>query len=370
MRVSLSATILSLATLLACPASSAVAGQPVMPPAPDGYAYEMADECGPACEGQCCEPEQCAAPVGVFNRMCDCDDCGPRWSFTAEALALQRTNTRPQTVLIGVDTQVPNAVDASGLDFPVGFGYQLSAIRHDVLGCCDLELAYFQLDGFEARARMPGPSWIMTDVNGAGMLVDDAEVCYRSALYNGELNVRHQCTDWLTLLAGVRIVELDEHFSSGGTPGDGVAPALAQDGFVSSLFQVNTYNHLYGFQLGAEAEAYNMGGPLQIKALCKAGVFDNLAFQNYRTAELDLVDPVFGAQRDQAAFLGEAGLVATYAVTQRLAFRASATAMWITGVALAPEQLHAVDQRWESATIDTIGSLFYYGGGLGLEYRF
>ncbi len=370
MRVSHPAMLLSLATLIICVASPAMARRP-MPMASyasDDGAY--ADDCGATCEGQYADCEQCAAPMGIFEQQCGCE-CGPTWSFAAEGIALQRTNSRHQPLLTGLDSQIIDTIDATNMEFSVATGYQLSAIRHDVFGTgCDFEIAYFQVDGFAARSHMPGPSMIVTDVNETGIYVDDAEACYKSALYNGELNLRGCCTDWLTLLVGVRMVELDEHFSAGGTLGDGELPALAPISLSSRLFQVNTYNHLYGIQLGGEAEVYNMGGPLQVRASCKAGVYDNAAFQNYRTVAIDLFDPAYGADRDQAAFLGEAGVVATYALTQRLAFRASATAMWITGVALAPEQIHAVDLRSECATIDTVGTVFYYGGGLGLEYRF
>ena len=203
---------------------------------------------------------------------------------------------------------------------------------------------------------------MVTDVFNTSLIVDDGTARYTSALYNGEINVRRQYCDWLTLLAGFRMAQLNEHYRSDGT--DSFT-------FVTDSVATNTYNHLYGFQLGAEAEAYNMGGPLQINAFCKAGVFDNVAQQNY----LLQVPYLGGSQqlassRDQAAFLGQAGVVATYALTKRLAFRASAEAMWLTGVALAPEQISAVGLRTSSDTIDTNGTVFYYGGGLGLEYRF
>ena len=136
----------------------------------------------------------------------------------------------------------------------------------------------------------------------------------------------------------------------------------------------NTYNHLYGFQLGADAKVYDMGGPLQINVLCKAGIYGNNAHQNYSlgASNGDIDDHLreIASSRNQAAFLGEAGVVATYALTKRLAFRASAKAMWLTGVALAPEQIDAVDLRTDPFAINTSGAVFYYGGGMGLEYRY
>jgi len=74
---------------------------------------------------------------------------------------------------------------------------------------------------------------------------------------------------------------------------------------------IATFNHLYGLQLGAEAEVYNMGGPLVVRATCKAGAYDNVA-----------------------------------------------------------EQLRAVDLGRGNMAVNTSGALFYYGGGLGLEYRY
>ena len=84
-------------------------------------------------------------------------------------------------------------------------------------------------------------------------------------------------------------------------------------------------------------------------------------------------DDTLSATRNRAAFMGEAGVVATYALTKRLALRATAEAIWIEGVALAPEQIGASSfgaVAPGSAFVDTSGGVFYYGCGLGIEYRF
>ena len=160
--------------------------------------------------------------------------------------------------------------------------------------------------------------------------------------------------------------QLNEHYLGSGA--DAFNPA------VTDSLATNTCNQLYGFQLGADIGVYDMGGPLQINVLCKAGIFDNFAHQNYQrmvvTNGIVTTNTSLVGGRNQAAFLGEAGAVATYALTKRLAFRASAEVLWLTGVALAPEQVTAVNLRTLRDTINTSGAAFYYGGGLGLEYRF
>ena len=122
----------------------------------------------------------------------------------------------------------------------------------------------------------------------------------------------------------------------------------------------------------ADWEFYNMGGPLTINALCKAGIYGNSATQ--RIQQADSSDPTTNvtieANRSQAAFLGETGLVAHYRVNKHLSFRASAEAVWLEGVALAPEQINQTDFIAGTASIDTHGSIFYYGGGLGAEFKF
>jgi hypothetical protein len=312
--------------------------------------------------GECAYPDQ-----GYCEVPADCGDipseCTPRWTITAEGIALQRTPTRCQPLFTPYQqTQLPSgSLDSINMNFPVAYGPKVSAIRHGDCGW-DVEVGYFQVDGFAAESTVPGISYMVTDLNGTGFAVTDGWAGYTSAIYSGEVNLRRQWCDGFTFLAGFRMVELNEHYSASGM---GVGELATYNAVAT-----DTFNHLYGLQIGADIEVYNMGGPLRINTLCKAGVFGNTAYQNYLRVNGGVVDAAYEANRDQASFLGEAGVVATYALTKRLAFRASAEAMWLTGVALAPEQIGAVNLRTDTAVANTSGSVFYYGGGLGLEYRF
>jgi hypothetical protein len=251
------------------------------------------------------------------------------------------------------------------MNFPVEMGYQLSAIRHDVCGS-DWELGYFQVDGYSVDANLPGASHIRTDVNNSGFSVNNGMARYSSAIYSGELNVRRHWSDAVTFLAGFRMAQLKEHYFATG--------ADASSATLTDLLMTNTYNHLYGFQLGADANVYDMGGPLLVNVVCKAGVYGNNAHQNYSLMANNNGTPITyidsALSRNQASFLGEAGAVATYALTKRLAFRTSVKAMWLTGVALAPEQIDMISLRTSEYSLNTSGAVFYYGGGMGLEYRY
>jgi len=297
---------------------------------------------------------------GLFGGFCDSGDCCPRWTFAAEAIALQRSTTRHQGLFKALDSEL-DLLDSRDMEFAMGFGPKVSAIWHGPCEVFDLEVGYWQVDGFTAERTVPGLSVMITDVHGPYFLVTDATARYTSALYNGEINLRWHCLDWLVLFSGFRMGEMNERYRATGA---GIVPPT------TIAMEVNTFNHLYGYQLGAEMEVFNRGGPLQIIALCKAGAYGNAASQNIRRTADGYSDEALSAVRDQAAFLGEAQVVATLAITKQLAFRASYQAVWLEGVALAPEQIAASDFVAGTATVDTAGGVFYHGAGLGLEYRF
>jgi hypothetical protein len=205
---------------------------------------------------------------------------------------------------------------------------------------------------------------MVTDMNGGNFFVNDPQARYTSQLHLGEINLRREFCEGLTLLAGFRMGELDEIYSAGGA---GLVPLSTVSMYAK------TFNHLYGFQVGADWEFYNMGGPLTVRALCKAGIYGNSASQRIHQEDNNTevsTNQTIEANRCQVAFLGEAGLIANYKITCHLSFRVSATAVWLEGVALAPEQLNQTDFTAGVASIDTHGGIFYYGGGAGLEYKF
>ena len=103
----------------------------------------------------CCEPS-CDGHEGDGGSLHHlCEPC-PSWTFTADVLALQRTSSRNQPLFEDFLTSQP-LLGAGGLDFPVAPGFQLSAIRHNVLDRgFDIEVGYFQTD-WALNAGMTGP---------------------------------------------------------------------------------------------------------------------------------------------------------------------------------------------------------------------
>ena len=351
-------------------ATSAWLGCLADPAAGDGPGVcQMVQNWVGGCQGPSEEQEPCEESGYVYG-VPNTAPCGPHWSFAAEAIALERTAPRKQLLFVQPPSASTDSLYANDLNFPVALGFRVDGIRHDVCGC-DWEVGYFQVDGFAADASVPGTSTMITNAIDPtkNPLVNNGEAHYKSAIYSGEVNVRTQWCDAVATLAGFRMGQLNEHYLGTGSMFTTFNPSRTD-----YTLATNTSNQLYGFQVGADVGVYDMGGPLQINVLCKAGIFDNFAHQNYQrlvvTNGIITSNDCPVAGRNQAAFLGETGAVATYALTKRLAFRASAQVLWLTGVALAPEQVTTFNLSTKRDSIDTSGAAFYYGGGMGVEYRF
>jgi hypothetical protein len=318
----------------------------------------------PADAGQAGDGNQC--DEGFFARLMNpCD--GPRWTFTGEALALQRTGNRYQPLLMSFDDSSV-VLSANNLDVPMSLGIQTSAVRQGVFGSeFDVEVGYFQTDWALNEAVAATGVGLVTDVNGANFDVDNPAIRYTAGLHLGEVNLRHEWLDGVTLLAGFGMGELDEHYHVAG--GGFFVPGT------TVTLDTQTFNHLYGFHVGADVDIFEENGPLHLHLLTKTGVYGNFASQrNEQTDSSDGLDQTLSAAKNQTALISQCGLALSYEVNCHVTFRMTGNAVWLACVALAPDQLGATDFPPPPApgtgTVDTHGQIFYYGGGLGVEVRF
>ena len=168
------------------------------------------------------------------------------------------------------------------------------------------------------------------------------------------MNLRKSLNAHLTLLGGLRWLELEDAFQvAGDTP---YSP------FASS---VRGHNHLYGFQVGGDFRPLDPQRPFQIDVLGKAGIYGNAAGMNNDYADLRNVSA--SAVAGQCAFVGELAVTASYRFTAHLAAQGGIELLWIDGVALAPRQTATTDFATGTAAVDASGSLFCDGASVGLE---
>jgi hypothetical protein len=187
-------------------------------------------------------------------------------------------------------------------------------------------------------------------------------------------NWRRECQPgmYMSYLYGLRFMELDEtftfHSKSTGQWGN-VGTAAVQD--AAGDYDVVTHNSMLGLQIGADLTYRNCRWTWGVES--KLGAYANFASQdsNIDAAIVDgtshpSFNQVFSANSSPAALIGEVGFQATYKFRPNLVGRAAWDFMWISGVALAPEQLQFVAEP--VIKVNTNGMIFSQGVSLGLEW--
>ena len=179
---------------------------------------------------------------------------------------------------------------------------------------------------------------------------------YRSEFNSFELNYRHWFLPELSLIAGFRYVNWHEDLNAAFDTAPG--PVNLVD---------HTSNNLFGFQIGGDWKQ-KFGDRFGIELGGKAGIYGN-------RSELDgsgFVPGVGSGDVNTAAwrtaFVGELSLVGTYNLTTYLKFRAGYEAMWIQGLALAPDQISPTNFL-AAPSINSRGGVFLHGAIVGLELQ-
>ena len=161
--------------------------------------------------------------------------------------------------------------NANQIDLPVQIGWQIDVTRR--LNCdWDLEARYFNLGGQSATPPT------ISSTNGAGVLYRNAamgifpepvnsNLAYTSRLQDVEINARRRVNDYLTVLAGVRYLNLDDRI---------LVNDLSVTGGVDATQQLAGLNDMVGFQIGADAIVLRRGR-FSVDTLLKAGIYDDLA---------------------------------------------------------------------------------------------
>lgn len=252
-------------------------------------------------DGNGCQDGACTSCNG-FTPICSA--CEPLWNIYVGAVILDRSN--PNGLPVDLDWE-------PGVDVDV----------RRRMGDYQLQVRYFGVDDWS------------DSFEGA---------LYSSNLHSTEVNLRRQWTDSLTLLGGFRWVEM----------GDEAADQFAF---------IDTNNHMYGGQVGAEWLVWDRGGPFTVTSGVKAGIY-------YNNTDVDA--GIFGltnsSSKSHTAFLGEWDILARYQLTDRWTLRAGYQLLWLEGVA--GVDTAQIDAAFAQGTVSTSSSPFYHGAVIGAEFSF
>lgn len=341
-------------------------------------------------------------PPSSPPRPVDKPEGAPRWTVSAEAIVLERLGGVNRTLVERVPGTVPflDTFMAPGTEafnsnqFRQGFsaGPKIS-LRYQGGSGYGAELSYFNIvDQSDTRAIGPDSpaDWLV--MRAPGLFWQTQDFPYQAMawsattnLYSAEANGRLDVSRGVTVLAGVRWLQLNDNLQGTLLPADVTAPTWKQGCPFCNIFQItsggpagnyppfwnaSTTNNLYGVQIGVNGKLLELGR-FSLDGLIKVGLFDNHAGQSTGVSLQKVVYPS-QATTNQAAVVSEAGLQLKYQLIEGLALKAGYEALWLGGVALAPGQ---IQETYTLSNVSALGvnsgsSVFFQGATFGLEYSF
>jgi hypothetical protein len=305
--------------------------------------------------GAVCSDGACGAACGACA-----PSCCQHWRGSLEVSSVFMQRVRPNNVPIFNSPAGATLLNARDFDFDWEAGWDAKLILN---GRCrrGAEVRFFYLNEPNADVNFavpPGNSSVQTTptTNFGGPAT--ATFDYKTQLWSVEASARQTMeNDIVTFLAGVRYIHvhdrLNGNFDFGGSESE----------------TWNVRNNLYGFQVGADGLLLSRS-KLRLDGFVRAGVYFNDATSSF----LRLPAPAFAHDSsNNIAFGGEAGVFGTYQVTKNIAIRGGYQFLWLSGVALASEQVSTTGNFnggfGERETTINRGDLFYHGAKLGVEFR-
>jgi len=330
----------------------------------------------------------------------------PRWTLSAEAIVLGRLGGADQALVGRVPgsvpfdlTSVPGVEAFNSNQFQPAFS---AGPKVDLIYRLEpdygVEFSYFNI--FDQNAskvigpdspadwlvmKAPGTFWQTQDFPYQGMAWSAA-----TNLYSAEANGRFDLSSRVTILAGLRWLQLNDNLVGTLTPADLTQPnwkkaafpgytlsqvaQLPPDGTAGNyppFWNTGTTNNLYGVQIGADGKILQLGR-FSLDGLIKIGAFANNAEQSTGVSLQKIVYPSTAATTN-TAFVSEASLQLKYQLVRGLALKAGYEVLWLAGVALAPGQIQ--ETFTTPSSVRAIGVNFgsntlFQGGTFGLEYSF
>ncbi len=289
-----------------------------------------------------------------------CEWWNATWYARAELLTLLRNHDPQDRVVIEAATGGAALLSTSDIGF--GFAPGVSTLLgHRIDALTAVELAYFGANMWDDERTFARAA----DLNLAGALgtgLDDfnransMEFSLRSQLHNAELNVLRDL-EGISLLAGFRYVSWEEQFLIQSTDSD----------LDVSQYQVGASNNLYGGQLGARLARYNNSCDWELTG--KAGLFGDDARNYQRLTNLNGAAVVRNsvATNGEVAFVGDLNLSASCPLNQKCRLRGGYNLMWISGIALAANQLDFSNGLSSGQRTRLDGEVFLHGFNVGLE---
>lgn len=177
---------------------------------------------------------------------------------------------------------------------------------------------------------------------------------YDTSLRNFELNWRYRWTDQISLLAGLRAIDLDD-----------TQRIVLNTSVATGLYDYS--NQLRGAQVGLDWSLLPKTNPLQVNLSGKLGLFHLRSEGGIQEFQGNNYIGGFAAKTDDAVMAGELGISVGYQIHKNVQLRAGYQALLIDDVGLANSNSSAslLNPSLLRSNIYK-DSIFYHGANLGL----
>jgi len=316
-------------------------------------------------------PQNYAAPVPSYpgfttNPYQPGYIASPQQVWAAQGNVLYMTRTKSSSFPLLIDGGGATLFNANELDFGWKTGYDVALSRKFRSGM-NFELRYFQIDGWTAVNGAPFAVSDAIATNLPTSLIGSGTIDYvsDSSIHSFEMNLINQArlSEKFRLSIGFRWVELSDNLIQTFSP-------------TGSTFDINTNNHLYGLQLGSDGVIFtSAGGGFNVVVWGKSGVYANVGDQSSIVSGGPALyggpSVANGARKTTASYIGESGLLGDFQLTQRISVIGGYQLIWISGAALAADQLPNISSALTGLNptgLDQSG-VFYHGAFLGVDVR-
>jgi len=349
----------------------------------------------PACNGQCngtCQACQAGGfdpawrynafcePAGLMQKLwCHCrkwesDGC---WTGRVDALILSRSAPSYRPLYSLNAPAVGPALNANDLESIAAVGPRVSLFHRDNCGKA-WEGTYFYTGSFVSERTLaplpngyalpaPGIYGVLTPDPTSGL--DSASARLTSSLQSAEINHRWNLGPCSQFLAGFRWLYWQESLTMTDSFGAGAG---------EDIFATNTYNNLFGGQIGLDTLLWQHSKHFRLEGLMKAGAYYNAASQtsyyqqNLGGAPFYANGVNVGMSPATASFVGELGLTGVIPICCNVDLRIGCFGLWLTSLAQPTNQLAGqtlVEGATTNGSLATNGNVVLQGLSLGLEGR-
>ena len=230
------------------------------------------------------------------------------------------------------------------------------------------EFNYFTVQSFNGSRSAVSPSGDLEQDYIFGFLFPDvtaAQAVSSAGIQSFELNRRKSLSRFDgDFLYGFRWIEWTDRLTVTDTTVTGTLTG-------SDLFIANTYDSLYGGQIGLDMLLFGDKNVAWVEGLGKAGVYYNHASQSSyaNSVSTSQIERSTSTAADLTSFFGEVGFTGCYKLTEHWTARLGFMMFWLGNGTAAADQL-SINNLFSTQVetgIDNGATVFLYGINLGLE---